>query len=265
MQIKSLLSQTAQGMIAAMRSMRQKLNTNSAGVRRKHLRRDWKNRALVSGPSRVGEPHHFGRLPQLGGIQLHTAPSVWNIFQGDCHWREREATQGKPLKNALGYRLASSTKRCFCLYGTMADVYRTALVPHTTEQMFDLVNDVAEYPDFLPWCGGVEIFRQDECHLEARVNIHLKGIRQHFTTRNTLQRPTRIEMVFLDGPFRKFTGYWHLTPLRENACKIEFALHYEFASRLLEVLIGPVFHHIADTFVEAFVRRARIKYKTPMC
>src|SRR5260363_68437 len=112
---------------------------------------------------------------------------------------------------------------------------------------------------------GVEIFRQDECHLEARVNIHFKGIRQHFTTRNTLQRPTRIEMVFLDGPFRKFTGYWHLTPLRENACKIEFALHYEFASRLLEVLIGPVFHHIADTFVEAFVRRARIKYKTPMC
>src|SRR5260363_277271 len=172
---------------------------------------------------------------------------------------------GQAAENALGYRLASSTKRCFCLYGTMADVYRTALVPHTTEQMFDLVNDVAEYPDFLPWCGGVEIFRQDECHLEARVNIHFKGIRQHFTTRNTLQRPTRIEMVFLDGPFRKFTGYWHLTPLRENACKIEFALHYEFASRLLEVLIGPVFHHIADTFVEAFVRRARIKYKTPMC
>src|SRR5260363_405247 len=85
---------------------------------------------------------------------------------------------GQAAENALGYRLASSTKRCFCLYGTMADVYRTALVPHTTEQMFDLVNDVAEYPDFLPWCGGVEIFRQDECHLEARVNIHFKGIRQ---------------------------------------------------------------------------------------
>ncbi len=144
----------------------------------------------------------------------------------------------------------------------MADVYRTVLVQHAAEQMFDLINDVADYPDFLPWCGGVEIFRQDERHLEAKINIHFKGIRQYFTTRNILRRPTHIDMVFLDGPFKKFTGYWHLTPLREKACKIEFGLHYEFASRLLEILIGPVFSHIADTFVEAFVERARVKYRT---
>jgi ribosome-associated toxin RatA of RatAB toxin-antitoxin module len=122
--------------------------------------------------------------------------------------------------------------------------------------MYDLVTNVADYPKFLPWCGGVDIRHQDECGMEARINIHFKGIRQHFTTRNTHQRPTRIDMAFVDGPFRQFTGHWQFTPLREDACRIEFSLHYEFSNFLLEKLIGPVFHLIISTFVDSFVKRA---------
>jgi ribosome-associated toxin RatA of RatAB toxin-antitoxin module len=126
----------------------------------------------------------------------------------------------------------------------MADVQKTVLIRHSAEQMFDLVTDVADYPNFLPWCGGVEIRRQDESGMEAKIDINFKGIKQHFATRNSMQRPTRIDMEFADGPFRKFTGYWRFTALREDACKIEFALHYEFT----------------NTFVESFVKRADQRY-----
>ena len=142
----------------------------------------------------------------------------------------------------------------------MADVQKTVLIRHSAEQMFDLVTDVADYPNFLPWCGGVEVRHRDDTSMEAKIDINFKGIKQHFATRNSMQRPTRIDMEFADGPFRKFTGFWRFTPLRVDACKIEFALHYEFTNIILEKLIGPVFNHIANTFVESFVKRADQRY-----
>jgi ribosome-associated toxin RatA of RatAB toxin-antitoxin module len=142
----------------------------------------------------------------------------------------------------------------------MADVQKTVLIRHSAEQMFDLVTDVADYPNFLPWCGGVEIGNHDDSHMEAKIHINFKGIRQHFATRNEQKRPTSIDMEFLDGPFKRFTGYWRFTPLRADACKIEFALHYEFSNIILEKFIGPVFSHIAHTFVDSFVKRADQRY-----
>jgi ribosome-associated toxin RatA of RatAB toxin-antitoxin module len=145
----------------------------------------------------------------------------------------------------------------------MADVQKTVLIRYSAERMFNLVTDVADYPNFLPWCGGVEIRHQDETSMEARIDIRFKGIHQHFATHNTQQRPTRIDMEFTEGPFKKFTGYWNFIPLRDDACKIEFALHYEFSNVILEKLIGPVFSHIANTFVESFVKRAAERYGKP--
>jgi ribosome-associated toxin RatA of RatAB toxin-antitoxin module len=142
----------------------------------------------------------------------------------------------------------------------MADVQKTVLIRHSAQQMFDLVTDVADYPNFLPWCGGVQIGHQDDTSMDARIEINFKGIRQHFATHNVHTRPTAIDMEFREGPFRKFTGYWRFTELREDACKIDFALHYEFANFILEKLIGPVFNHIANTFVDSFVKRADQKY-----
>ncbi|KAF1018101.1 MAG: type II toxin-antitoxin system RatA family toxin [Burkholderia sp.] len=142
----------------------------------------------------------------------------------------------------------------------MVHVHKTVVIHHSAEQMFDLVTDVADYPNFLPWCGGIEIRHQDETGMEAQIEINFKGIRQHFATCNTQERPHRIDMEFADGPFKKFTGYWCFTSLRAEACKIEFALHYEFTSMILEKIIGPVFSHIANTFVDSFVKRADQRY-----
>jgi len=138
----------------------------------------------------------------------------------------------------------------------MADVNKTVLIGQSADRMYSLVTDVARYPEFLPWCGGVDIYEQTETILDAKIKIHFKGIEQFFHTRNTNQRPNSIDMQFVDGPFKKFTGQWRFIPLREDACKIEFHLHWEFKSAILDKIIGPVFSYIASTFVDCFVKRA---------
>jgi ribosome-associated toxin RatA of RatAB toxin-antitoxin module len=122
--------------------------------------------------------------------------------------------------------------------------------------MYDLVADVAAYPRFLPWCGGAKVSPQVDETLLARVDIAFKGLRQSFCTRNRHDPGRRIDMELHEGPFQSLTGYWVFSPLSETACKVEFELDYHFSSKLLEKLVGPVFDHIAKSFVDAFVSRA---------
>mgnify|MGYP006279464355 FL=1 len=142
----------------------------------------------------------------------------------------------------------------------MADVLKTVLIGQSAERMFDLVTDVEKYPEFLPWCGGVEIFRSEPGLMEAKIYIKFKGVEQFFHTLNSQERPNFIDMVFVDGPFKKFHGRWEFKALRDDACKIEFRLSYEFSNFLMEKLIGPVFGMIASTFVNGFVKRAEVIY-----
>jgi ribosome-associated toxin RatA of RatAB toxin-antitoxin module len=143
----------------------------------------------------------------------------------------------------------------------MALVEKTVLVPYSAAQMFALVDGVADYPQFLPWCGGSSVQEIDENTVHASVKIDYHGIKQSFTTENTRRVPEHIDMRLKDGPFRQLEGDWQFIPLSASACKIVFSLHYEFSSKVLETLVGPVFHYIADTFVDAFVRRAEEIYK----
>lgn len=142
----------------------------------------------------------------------------------------------------------------------MAEVSKTVLIEHPVTRMYELVIDVRKYPEFLPWCGGVEIFEESDEILEAKIHVKFKGLNQYFHTRNINIRPTSIEMNFVDGPFKKFHGSWKFTALRADACKIEFHLNYEFESMILEKIVGPVFHMIAGTFVEGFIKRADSLY-----
>jgi ribosome-associated toxin RatA of RatAB toxin-antitoxin module len=142
----------------------------------------------------------------------------------------------------------------------MADVHKSLLIQHSAKQMYDLVTDVEKYPEFLPWCGGVEIFQSTPELMEAKININFKGINQYFHTKNIQKSPTNIDMTFVAGPFKAFEGHWVFSPLAEDACKIEFLLHYEFSNFVLDKLIGPVFSVIANTFVNSFVKRANDHY-----
>ncbi|MCM5569206.1 type II toxin-antitoxin system RatA family toxin [Burkholderiaceae bacterium FT117] len=135
-------------------------------------------------------------------------------------------------------------------------VRKSVLVPYPAERMFSLVERVEDYPKFLPWCGGTEVERHEDGSMTATVRIDFRGIRQSFTTRNTHEPGRRIEMALREGPFTQLHGEWRFTPLREDACKVEFVLEYRFAGGLLGRVLEPVFDHIARSFVDAFVRRA---------
>jgi ribosome-associated toxin RatA of RatAB toxin-antitoxin module len=142
----------------------------------------------------------------------------------------------------------------------MALVEKSVLVEYSAAQMYALVEDVAAYPEFLPWCGGTAILEKEGDITRAAVIIDFRGIRQRFSTENRAHPPQLIEMTLVEGPFRHLDGSWRFKALGEEACKIEFRLHYEFSSKLLEKIVGPVFHFIASTFVDAFVKRARQLY-----
>jgi len=142
----------------------------------------------------------------------------------------------------------------------MALVEKTVLVPYSAEQMFVLVDRVEEYPQFLPWCGGASVTGQDETTVHATIHIDYHHIKQSFTTENARNPPERIDIKLQQGPFRRLDGCWLFIPLTSSDCKIEFRLHYEFSSKLLERLVGPVFHYIANSFVDAFIQRAEKVY-----
>ncbi|MDR0996260.1 MAG: type II toxin-antitoxin system RatA family toxin [Zoogloeaceae bacterium] len=139
----------------------------------------------------------------------------------------------------------------------MAKVEKSVLVARSARQMFDLVDTCENYPDFLPWCGQAVCDFRDETHTVGTLHINYHGVKTQFTTENDKKIPEWMRIKLVRGPFRQLAGMWRFIPLREDACKVEFALSYEFSSKLFEKIIGPVFNHIANTFVDAFVKRAR--------
>lgn len=142
----------------------------------------------------------------------------------------------------------------------MAEVLKSVLVPYTSMEMYELVDRVEEYPQFLPWCGGTELHRRDEGITEATIHIHYMQIRQHFTTQNLKVYPQEMAISLKRGPFRKLEGYWRFKALGDAACKIELVLHYEFSTHLFEKALGPVFGYVANSLVDAFVQRAEQVY-----
>lgn len=143
----------------------------------------------------------------------------------------------------------------------MPEVSRSVLVGYSPEQMFALVDRVEDYPGFLPWCGGVTLLQRDAEVTRASILINYHGIRQSFTTENVKRAPAEMRIRLIEGPFRRLEGSWRFTGLADRGCKVELALDYEYSSRILEKLIGPVFNHIASTLVEAFVKRAGQVYE----
>jgi ribosome-associated toxin RatA of RatAB toxin-antitoxin module len=141
-------------------------------------------------------------------------------------------------------------------------VERSAIVGFSAETMFALVEDVESYPRFLPWCRRTEVELRDEQRTVATLFVDSRGMRQSFTTENLRESPQLIDMRLVRGPFRRLDGRWRFTALREDACKVELVLTYQLASPVLSRLIGPVFDGIANTMVDAFVRRADAVYSS---
>ena len=139
----------------------------------------------------------------------------------------------------------------------MAEVNKSVLVAHSASRMFALVDAVESYPDFLPWCGGARLIFRDAHTTRATLEINYHGVRQNFTTENAKREPESMRIRLIEGPFQTLEGCWRFSSLGATGCKVELSLRYEFSSRLLDKVVGPVFGHIAGNLVEAFVKRAQ--------
>ena len=142
----------------------------------------------------------------------------------------------------------------------MAVVHKSVFLGYSAQQMFELVARIEDYPKFLPWCGGVDIRERTENRTVASVGINYHGVKQSFTTANENVPSSAIKMKLVDGPFKCLDGTWTFKALREDACKIDLDLHYEFSSALLDKLVGPVFGIIANSMVDSFCKRAETVY-----
>jgi ribosome-associated toxin RatA of RatAB toxin-antitoxin module len=142
----------------------------------------------------------------------------------------------------------------------LAVIRKSVLVPYSATRMFTLVAGVRDYPQFMPWCGGAHEAREADGRVRARLDIDYLGVRSSFTTLNRHDSPRGIAMEFADGPFTALRGQWSFKRLDDEACKVELALDYEFAGGVLGRLVAPVFDGIANTFVDAFARRAEALY-----
>ena len=138
----------------------------------------------------------------------------------------------------------------------MPTVRKSVIVARPREVLYQLVEGVERYPEFLPWCSGAEVFERDGRVTRARLCIDYHGLQSHIETRNENDPPERIVLEFVDGPFREFHGVWSFTALGAEGCRVEFALDYAFANRALEGMLGPVFGHVIETLVDRFVARA---------
>jgi ribosome-associated toxin RatA of RatAB toxin-antitoxin module len=137
----------------------------------------------------------------------------------------------------------------------MKRIARSAIVPHSAEQVYAVVEDIESYPRFLPWCLAARLERRPQ-GATATLEVGLKGLRHSFTTSNENAPGRAIDMRLVQGPFRHFAAAWRFRPLEAQACAIEFSMEYEFASRAVGKLLEPLFAMIADTMVDAFCRRA---------
>lgn len=139
----------------------------------------------------------------------------------------------------------------------------TRLLPYTADQMFDLVADVARYPEFLPWCMGARIREQTDTILLADLMIGFKMVRERFSSRVHLDRDAkRIDVEYINGPFRTLQNHWTFYPTDDGGCRIEFFLEFEFSSLMLQKLIGMLFHEAVRRMVAAFETRAEQLYGT---
>jgi ribosome-associated toxin RatA of RatAB toxin-antitoxin module len=142
----------------------------------------------------------------------------------------------------------------------MTRVEKSALVKFSAQQMFDLVNDIESYPQFLPWCSGSRIIHRAANLIEAELSISKGGFQKNFSTRNTLEHGSKMVVELLDGPFSHLSGEWNFLPLRDDASKITLDLDFEMSGMLANLAFGAVFNQICNTMVSSFTQRAKEVY-----
>ena len=141
----------------------------------------------------------------------------------------------------------------------MTIVKKSRAVSYSCEKMYNLVNDIESYGEFLPHFAKSVVHHRDQDEVQATLSISAAGVSKSFTTRNRLQANKMIEIRLIDGPFSHLEGFWRFDETPEG-CLISFDLEFDFAGRMLSMLLGPIFEQVTDNIVDAFCERAKALY-----
>jgi ribosome-associated toxin RatA of RatAB toxin-antitoxin module len=142
----------------------------------------------------------------------------------------------------------------------MREIKNSALVAQPPRRLFDLINDIENYPSFIPWCSRARVLSRSEREIVATIGVQRGPLQSEFTTRNELEPDTRILMHLVDGPFQMLEGEWLLTPIALNegtGCRVQLTMKFAFKNALTAVLFEQKFAETASALMDAFVARAR--------
>lgn len=142
----------------------------------------------------------------------------------------------------------------------MTEIRRSALLPYSSGIIYQLINDVEAYPQYMDGCVGAEILSHDADTMEARLDLAKAGIKLSFTTRNQLKHNQSVSLKLVDGPFDDLRGEWTLLALGDEACKVSLHLHFSLANSLVGVATKQLFNSVANNLVDALVKRANAQY-----
>lgn len=135
-------------------------------------------------------------------------------------------------------------------------VSRSALLPYSAANMYDVIADVRSYPSFLNWCTGMEILQETQDEVIAKLLISVSKLNFSFTTRNIMTRQQSIAISLIEGPFLSLEGQWTIQSLGENACKVSLEMDFLFDSALTQSLFGRIFQSVISAQLDAFQKRA---------
>ena len=142
----------------------------------------------------------------------------------------------------------------------MTSIRRSALMPYSAGQMYKLVDDIAAYPQFLPWCTASRILSENQEEVRATLELSKGRVSKRFSTVNHRQPDKRIEMRLLDGPFKHLQGFWRFEALGDSACKVSIDMEFEFSNQWVATIFGPIFSQVVGSLVDAFMKRAKAVY-----
>ena len=142
----------------------------------------------------------------------------------------------------------------------MPGIREVQRLPYTAGQMFDLVADVGRYAEFLPWVVATRIKSDSESEMIADMLVGFKALREKFTSKVLKERPTEIEVIYLDGPLKDLDNTWRFRDLPEGGCEIDFCVEFAFRNRVFEALAGQYFDRAFRKMMSAFESRAEELY-----
>ena len=143
----------------------------------------------------------------------------------------------------------------------MKRIYKQEDINIDISTIFNLINDVENYPNYLPWCTSTEVDRKSESLLIGKIFVSKSFIRWNFSTKNQIKKNESIKLELVDGPFDSLDGQWLFSPIDEHNTKVSLEISYKIKSSIIELSIEPIFTSIMNSILESFIQEAfKLKY-----